>query len=255
VSVVAVAAVVAALVLVRSRRELERAVEAARADAARAEAARAATAGELDTQRAAARALSEDNARVADEVRQVRQRADELGSRLEVATARRHADDAGEGLWALLLAHVTRRWAAVVGVPPDARAFLADDPDEQLQQALGRETERLREEVGVDVELSSTGHGAPVPATAAATDRVAVLVAALEVLGALASTVQRITVTIGDTLVLTGEGWVDPYGEVAAAHERAAAAGVVLGPLEAGDEQVRLVLHHGPTVTAAPARP
>ena len=254
VSVVAVAAVVAALVLFRSRGALARALEAARADAARAEAARAATADELDAQRAAARALSDDHARAADEVRQVRQRADELALLLEAATARRDTDVQAEGLWRLLLAHVTRRWAAVVGVPPDARAIHADDPDEQLLQALGRETERLREEVGVDVELSSTGPGAAAPAASEATDRVAVLVAALEVLGALASTAQRVTVTIGDTLVLTGEGWDDPYREVAAAHERSATAGVVLGALETGDEQVRLVLHHRPTVTEASAR-
>ena len=40
------------------------------------------------------------------------------------------------------------------------------------------------------------------------------------------------TVEVGDALVLTGDGWVDPYRELAAAHERAGAAGVGLGPVE-----------------------
>jgi hypothetical protein len=254
VSLVAVAALAAALFLLRSTGELKRAVEAARGDTARAEAARAALQGEHDQLRATARALSDENARAAHEVRQARGRADELAMLLEAATASRSDADDGEGLWRLLLAHVTRRWAAVVGVPPDGRAIHAGDPDEQLLQALARETERLREEVGVDVELSPPAGGSPAAAGADPTDRVAVLVAALEVLGALASTAQRVTVDIGDTLVLTGEGWVDPYGEVAAAHERSTGAGVVLGPLETGEEQVRLVMHHRPAVTASSAR-
>ena len=251
VSVVAVAAVVVALVLFRSRAELERSIEAAQADAARAEAARAAVADERNSLRATAQALSDENVRGAEELRRSRQRVDELAMLLEAATSRSDTDD-GEGLWRLLLAHVTRRWAAVVGVPPDARAVHGGDPGEQLLQALARETERLREEVGVDVELTST---APAdPAGAEATDRVTVLVAALEVLGALASTAQRVTVEIGETLVLTGDGWVDPYGELAAAHEHSAGAGVVLGPLETGDEHVRLVVHHRPAITATSVR-
>lgn len=251
ISVVAVAAVVAALVLVRSRAELERSVEAAQGDAARAEAARAALADERDSLRATAQALSDENVRATEEARRSRQQVDELAMLLEAATSRSGTDD-GEGLWRLLLAHVTRRWAAVVGVPPDARAVHGGDPGEQLLQALARETERLREEVGVDVELTSSG--ATDPAGAEPTDRVAVLVAALEVLGALASTAQRVTVEVGDTMVLTGDGWVDPYGELASAHERSAGAGVVLGPLETGDEQVRLVLHHRPAITATSVR-
>ena len=106
--------------------------------------------------------LSAENARAADEVREARARAGELSLLLEAATSRVDVDedDDGEGLWSLLLAHVTRRWAAVVGVPPDSRALRASTPDDQLVEALGREIERLREEVGVDVEMSVPGRDA-----------------------------------------------------------------------------------------------
>ena len=100
---------------------------------------------------------------------------------------------------------------------------------------------------------AATGAGAD-SADAGSAERVALLVAALELLGALASTAERVTVEVGDTLVLTGAGWVDPYRELAAAHETAAAAGVALGTVETGDELVRLVVHHRPSVTASTAR-
>jgi hypothetical protein len=62
-------------------------------------------------------------------------------------------------------------------------------------------------------------------------DRVPALLAALELLGVLAATAQRVSVTIGRELVLRGEGWYDPAGELAVACERAGGAGATLGPL------------------------
>ena len=255
VSVVAVAALVAALSQLRAAARLRTELDAARREAAQASGALAAVIAERDAATQSAHALSAENARAADELGQARARSRELSLLLEAATTGagtgRDSDD--EGLWRLLLAHVTRRWAAVVGVPPDGRALRAATPDDQFVEALARETERLREEVGVEVELTAAARPPAAPGGAGTTtdvERVAVLVAALELLGALATTAQRVTVEVGDTLVLAGDGWLDPYREVAAAYDWAAGAGIVLGPVEEGDEQVRIVVHHRPAVTA-----
>jgi len=251
VSVVAVAALVAAVSQVRTASRLRAELAAARGEAARASGALAAVAGERDAAVQSARALSAENAVATDELQQARARSGELSLLLEAATtgAGTGSDADDEGLWRLLLAHATRRWAAVVGVPPDRRALRAATPDDQFVEALARETERLREEVGVDVELTASAQPSG-PGGPGGAERTALLVAALELLGALATTAQRVTVDVGDALVLAADGWLDPYREVAAAYDRAAGAGVVLGPLEAGDEQVRLVVHHRPAVTA-----
>jgi hypothetical protein len=256
VSVVAVAALVAAVSQLRAAARLRTQLGAARHQAAEASSAMAAVIAERDAATQSARALRAENARAADELQAARARSGELSLLLEAATtgAGTGPDPDDEGLWHLLLAHVTRRWAAVVGVPPDRRALRAGTPDDQFVEALARETERLREEVGVEVELTAATRPAPPSAGGGETtgvERVAVLVAALELLGALATTAQRVTVEVGDTLVLAGDGWLDPYREVAAACERAAGAGIVLGPVAEGDEQVRIVVHHRPAVTAA----
>lgn len=278
VPVIAVAALLAVL-LVKTRSDLQSQLDSARADATRLEDALASSTAELATLHDKVEWLTTANTRFVDDAERQRQRADELATRLEAAAAEvgvaetttaaevevpgaapepmatveagDETDEAGDdaegtsteaGLWDLLLAHVTRRWAAVVGVPPDNRSIAEGGPTEQLAQALARETERLREEVGVDVEL--TNPGATPGGGSDATARVAVLVAVLELLGVLATSAQRVTVDVGDSLVITGDGWVDPYGELAAAYDRVAAAGVVLDPLDVGEERVRLVVHH-----------
>jgi hypothetical protein len=262
VSAVAVAALVAAVLPRRATARLRTERDAARREAAQASGALAAVIAERDAATQSARALHTENARAADELRDARARSGELSLLLEAATTGAgtvHAV-ADEGLWQLLLAHVTRRWAAVVGVPPDRRELLATTPADQFVEALARETERLREEVGVEVELTavaqpaSAGTGAGAGAGTTGVEGVAVLLGALELLGALATTAQRVTVDVGDTLVLAGDGWVDPYREVATAYQRASGAGIALGPLEEADEQVRIVVHHRPAVTAGPRR-
>jgi hypothetical protein len=247
VSVLALAALAAALVLLKSRNDLQRRLGSTRAQAGQlGDDLRAATA-QRDELHDKVEWLTAANARAVGDAEGQRERADELAVLLDAATTGPSAGDARAelGLWHLLLAHVTRRWAAVVGVPPSNRSVLDGAAADQLAQALARETERLREEVGVDVELTAPaiapGKGAPEDAAG----QVAVLVAALELLGVLATSAQRVTVDVGDALVLTGDGWVDPYGELAAAYDRVAAAGVVLDPLDVGDERVRLVVHHG----------
>lgn len=250
ISVIAVAAVAAALLSLRARSRLQADLDASRAEVDRlGEALRGAQA-ERDDLRGQTDHLTAVTERLTADAERERQRADELAVLLEAATAeveQRSRDGGGDGeaaagLWHLLLTHVTRRWAAVVGVPPDRRSLAPGTPVDQLAEALARETERLREEVGVDVELKATPTTTPGDGDAAGD--VAVLVAALELLGALATSAQRITVEIGEALVLTGDGWADPYGELPAAHAAATAAGVAIDPMETGDEWVRLVVRH-----------
>jgi hypothetical protein len=267
VTVIAVAALAATLFLLRARSDLRRQLAAARTDVARLGERLTRAIAEGDELRDKQQWLTASNTRIVAEVETQRERADELAVRLAAATATgtadagARADDADEpdgspgpaaesGLWHLLLAHVTRRWASVVGVPPENRRVLDGPPADQLVQALVRETERLREEVGVDVELTvspaAPGGDGPHGDGAFGADQVAgvaVLVAAVELLGVLATSAQRVTVDVGDVLVLSGDGWLDPAGELAGACERATAAGVVLDPVDVGDERVRLVVH------------
>ena len=241
VSVLALAALAAALVLLKSRNDLAGRVGTADAEVARLGDALTTATAARDELRDKVEWLTAANARFVEDGDRQRERADELAVLLDAATSVSSGGDDETGLWNLLLAHVTRRWAAVVGVPPDGRTVLGGAPADQLTQALARETERLREEVGVDVELNARANG---DTPGELTGQVAVLVAALELLGVLATSAQRVTVDVGDTLVITGDGWVDPYGELASVYERVTAAGVALDPLDVGDERVRLVVRH-----------
>lgn len=241
VSVLALAALAAALVLLKSRNDLAGRVGTADAEVARLGDALTTATAERDELRDKVEWLTAANARFVEDGDRQRERADELAVLLDAATSVSAGSDDETGLWNLLLAHVTRRWAAVVGVPPDGRTVLGGAPADQLTQALARETERLREEVGVDVELNAPANG---DTPDELTGQVAVLVAALELLGVLATSAQRVTVDVGDTLVITGDGWVDPYDELASVYERVTAAGVALDPLDVGEERVRLVVRH-----------
>ncbi|HKE72816.1 MAG TPA: hypothetical protein VKB57_04345, partial [Acidimicrobiales bacterium] len=219
-------------------------------------AGRAKLAGRLASTSARADALARERDALAAERDDLAARADDLTRRstaaeaaaeearaelAAVVAASSSADADGDGLWQLLLAHVARRWGAMVGVPPDGRGVVAGPPADQLAQALSREIERLREEVGVDVEMLAPD--APDPGASRLgddpDDRVPALLAALELLGVLVSTAEKVTVSLGDELVLTGEGWYDPTGELAAASSRATAAGATLGPVLADEEEER----------------
>lgn len=263
-SLLVVAASGAAVALLIARNGLRRDLTSAQAEAAQLTQQLTHTTGERDTLRDREAWLAAANDRMAADVETQRDRADELAQLLDAVTTGPGAspgvqpgdepaadlDAAREaGLWHLLLGHVTRRWAAVVGVPPENRHMIEGDTAGQLAQALAREAERLREEVGVDVDVTATPAAVrPLPddglaGAAAPAPPVAVLVAAVELLGVLATSAQRVTVDVGDPLVVTGDGWLDPAGELAVVCDRATAAGVVLDPVETGHEQVRLVLH------------
>ena len=250
--IVVVVAAVACAWLASARARLATRLAAAEAETAELADRLAATAAERDALDAARGEAAAAAARAESEAAATARRADDLAARLAAAEAEAEAARAaaaaaaargadGDGLWHLLLAHVARRWGAMVGVPPEGRAVVAGPPADQLAEALAREIERLREEVGVDVEMVAsaadpdTGRLGDDPE-----DLVPALLAALELLGVLASTAQRVTVSLGGELVLTGEGWYDPAGELEAVSERAAAAGATLGPVRTDDEAERV---------------
>ncbi|HEX6421732.1 MAG TPA: hypothetical protein VFZ77_24730 [Acidimicrobiales bacterium] len=234
-SVIAAGAVAVDLVLARDRSKLRRAMAAAGADAERRGRQLAEVTAERDELAGKVEWLTAANARVTEDAAAHRARADELAALLDAAVTvdGDRPDGHGAGVWQLLLAHVTRRWAAVVGAPPGGRDLVDGGPADQLAQALAREVERLREEVGVDVELTLTEAVEP-------RDGVLLLLSAIELLGALAASAQRVSVGLAGRLVLEGDGWSDVAGELAAARDRVVAAGARIQAVDAGPERVRL---------------
>ncbi len=147
--------------------------------------------------------------------------------------------------WAILLATLARRWAGVVGVPPEARGVRSGTVSEQLEEAMGREAERLREEVGVDVAVHAGGSVEP-------RDPVTFLLAATDVLGVLAAVCERVTIELDGGVILTGEGWFGPTDELDLARSRAVASGVSADDLalDDDDESVTVTLRPRATATA-----
>jgi hypothetical protein len=253
--IVIVAAGLACAVLARGRQDLQRRLHAATDEQRQAEDRLAALTAERDQLRESQEWFAAANARAMADVERQRERADELERReRDREAAERAAEAAGvtangapggagpdsDGVWLLLLAQIARRWGAMVGVPPAGRAVTDGSAADQLREAVARETERLREEVGVDVEVVVAlpdDPGAPRLGDNPA-DRVPALLAAVELLGVLAASAQQVTVTIGSDLVLVGEGWYDD-GELAAVRDRAAAAGAAVGPVVADEEAER----------------
>lgn len=240
VSVIAAGALTAALVLGRARSQLGRRLASASADADRLGRRLGEVTAERDELAGKVEWLTGANARLTDDADRQRERADELAVLLDTTTADATTADAATevpghaaGVWHLLLAHVTRRWAAVVGAPPGSRDMVDGGTAEQLAQAIAREVERLREEVGVDVELTVADPVEP-------GDGVLFLLSTIELLGALASSAERVSVDLDGRLVLVGEGWSDLGGELATARDRAVAAGARVSTVDAGGDRVRL---------------
>lgn len=252
---VVVIAGVACAVLARGRADTQRRLAEVSAERARLADQLTAAVTERDDLRGQQEWLTAANHRITADAERQRERADELATRLEAAgpPAERPGDADDDGLWRLLLAHVARRWGSVVGVPPEGRAVVSGPASAQLAEALTREVERLREEVGVDVDLvpvAAAGEQGAARLGDDPADRVPVLLAAVELLGVLASSCQQVTVEVGDTVTLVGEGRFDPAGELAAVRDRAAAAGVAVGPLVADDEAERVEVSLHPAATA-----
>jgi hypothetical protein len=145
--------------------------------------------------------------------------------------------------WAILLATLARRWAGVVGAPPEARGVRSGTVSEQLEEALDREAERLREEVGVDVEMHTGGSVEP-------DDPVTFLLAATDVLGVLAAVCERVMIELDQGLVLTGVGWSGPIDELDLARSRAVASGVPANDLVVDDEDESVTVALRPRATA-----
>lgn len=237
--------------------ELERRAEgAAKAGeelaAATARAARSEAAADVEQARgaelAAALAVAEQRAtegdsalaRAEEEHRALRRRVDELQvGAAAAATGPSDAVPAGtstvvEASWRLLLARVERQWASSVGAGEDERGVVRAHPDEQLHQAVARELERLREEVGLHTEVTRTGamHGV---------HPLLVLLAAGELTALVAPHSERVAVELGDRLVVVGEGW-DP-GPADGEHLRASVSDTGLdGEVVSAGETVRIVL-------------
>lgn len=176
-----------------------------------------------------------------DELAAAAAAAEAAGARVEEAAAREavRTKAMAEGepgpSWPLLLADMERRWANTVGVPPSARAMKATEVPGQLAEALDREVERVREEVGVDVSITLTNEvatGMPVVFLLAATD----------LLGALVSTCERVTLELDGKLVLLGEVWAELGDEIDVARQRAVAAGLAVEPVEIDTERVRVTM-------------
>lgn len=237
--IVIVVAVAACALLARARGQVKAQLTQSEARAREAASRLTAVTAERDELAGSKEWLTATNTRLQADAERQRELTDDLKARLAAATA---AGD--DGLWQLLLAHLTRRWAAMVGVPPEGRTVVAGPGGAQLAEALSREVERLREEVGGDFDLVAADEGPRLGDDPA--DRVPVLLAAVELLGVLAASCQQVTVELGESLVLVGEGRLDPGDELAAVRDRVAAAGVSVGPLvvdDEDDERVEVAVH------------
>jgi hypothetical protein len=101
--------------------------------------------------------------------------------------------------WDLLLTRIERQWAESVGAQPDERGVVDGDPPAQLVQAVQRDLERLREEVGVVIEVVGGG--------AEQDDGPATLLSIGEVAAVLAAHAEFVQVELGAHVVVVAEGW------------------------------------------------
>jgi len=154
----------------------------------------------------------------------------------EAATRTQALAEGGPGpSWPLVLADMQRRWANTVGVQPADRAMKATDVPGQLAEALDREVERVREEVGVDVSIVLSGG-------IATSQPVVYLLAATDLLGAMVSTFERVALEVDDGLVMVGEVWSELGDDLEVARQRAVDAGLAVDPVEVDEERVRVTL-------------
>ena len=163
------------------------------------------------------------------------QAAAEATARATAARTQALAEGEPGPSWPLVLADMQRRWANTVGVQPADRAMKATEVAGQLAEALDREVERVREEVGVDVSIVvSGGLATPQP--------VVFLLAATDLLGAMVSTFERVAIEVDDGLVMVGEVWSELGDDVEVSRQRAVDAGLVVDPVEVDEERVRVTV-------------
>ena len=218
--------------------DLERALHLAKVDRRRASAAAAASAAEAEAAAAAVAEAEATAVRLAGlEAELVALRA---APRTFPAAPTPPADGEGQGDdagWRLLLARVERQWAGLVNAGPEERGVTEGSRGEQLAQAVQRELERLREEVGVETAMVVDG---PVDARHALTT----LLALGEAAAMLAARSERVTIELADQVVVTGQEWTGDDDARRRLDElvATAAAGGRSGAVEPGDGAVRVVL-------------
>lgn len=163
-----------------------------------------------------------------------------------MATARPLLDPAGgaaapailEASWRLLVSRIERQWASAVGAGPQERGVVDGPPEAQLDQALAREAERLREEVGVDTAVAGTaGPGSAHP--------LVVLLAAGELAAVAAPHSERVVVELAEGLVVLAEGWTGGAAGGEQLRETVAVAGLG-GAVDERADAVRVVVGRGP---------
>jgi hypothetical protein len=207
-------------------------------DLSQAESREAELVAERDTLAQARDAVSKERDELVQAGDAARAEVAELRRQLAQAQAARRPeaeDDGVTGSWTLVLADLERRWAAGVGAQPTIRGVIEGPVTAQLAEGVTREVERLREEMGVDVSLTTGGPIEPA-------DPVVFLLAATNLLGALAATCERVTVVLDGTLLLTGEVWDDLGDDLEVSRSRALTAGAVVDPIDVDDDQVRITL-------------
>lgn len=152
------------------------------------------------------------------------------------ATRTRTGNEGVGGAWALLLGNLERRWVAAVGVQPEDRGLKSTTLTEQLVESLEREIERVREEVGVDVSFTVTEANEP-------EQPVVFLLAALDLLGAVVFTCERVRLDLDGDLLLVGETWTELGDEIETARTRAISAGAAVDEIDLADDHLRITLH------------
>jgi hypothetical protein len=148
----------------------------------------------------------------------------------------------GDNGWQLLLARVERHWAGVVNAGADERGVVDGPRSAQLIQAVQRELERLREEVGVETTLAP---GAPVE------DELALmtLLAVGEAAAVLASCSEAVAVELGAPAVVAAQDWTGDDEDRRRLDEVTAMTGAagLAASVEVAERVAQIVLGDGPT--------
>jgi len=126
--------------------------------------------------------------------------APSAGDRAAESSGGRRIDRNGDLGWRLLLARVERQWADAVNAGADERGVVDASPADQFAQAVERDLERLREEVGVQTTLTATKPAEDL-------DPLSTLLAVGEAVALLAYHSENVRVDLRDPAVVAGEDW------------------------------------------------
>jgi hypothetical protein len=144
-----------------------------------------------------------------------------------------------EACWWLLLSRVERQWAEAVGARPEERGVARASRGDQLAEAVRRELERLREEVGISADVVVTTSG-----DVGEIDTVAGLLAVGEALIAVAPVSERVQVDVGPQLVVIAEECLADAMQLEQLVAMVGEAGMA-STLEMGEGRVRIVFGAG----------